>query len=163
VLSWASHPKMCGVAVPHSALLTAARLGMDVTVAHPQGYDLHAPVVSMASELAASKGGGVSITHDMDAACEGAKVIYAKAWGSPLDYGNKEQGVARNAQHTGWTVGARHMAAGNDPAFMHCLPVRRGVVVDGDVLDSPASVVQQQAGNRLWGQMALLLKMIGGY
>jgi N-acetylornithine carbamoyltransferase len=163
VLSWAWHPKMCGVAVPHSALLTAARLGMDVTLAHPEGYDLHAPVVSMASELASSNGGGLKISHDMDEACKGAKVIYAKAWGSALDYGDKSAGAARNARHSDWTVGTKHMAMGQDPAFMHCLPVRRGVVVEGAVLDSPASAVQQQAANRLWGQMALLLKMIGGY
>ncbi len=119
--------------------------------------------MSKASELAVSGGGSVKVPNDMDTACKGAKVIYAKAWGSPLDYGDKEAGILRNTRHKDWTLGSRHMAMGEDPSFMHCLPVRRGVVVEGAVLDSPASVVQQQAGNRLWGQMALLLRMMGGY
>lgn len=163
VLAWAWHPKMCGVAVPHSALLSAARMGMDVTVAHPEGYDLHAPVMSMAADLAATQGGSVQVTHNLDEAVTDAKVIYAKAWGSPQDYGNKAAGAARNALHKDWTIGTKHMALGQDPSFMHCLPVRRGVVVEGAVLDSAASAVQQQAANRMWGQMALLLKMMGGF
>ncbi len=161
VLSWAWHPRMCGVAVPHSALLAAARMGMDVTLAHPEGYELHAPVMAQAADLAASTGGSLKVVHSMDEACKGAKVIYAKAWGSPLDYGDKVAGCARNASHKQWTLGARHMAMGQDARFMHCLPVRRNVVVEDAVLDSPASVVQQQAANRMWGQMALLIEMLG--
>jgi N-acetylornithine carbamoyltransferase len=160
-LSWATHPKMCGVAVPHSALLTAARLGMHVTVANPPGYDLHRPILDQAAGLAHETGGSLSFTHDMKAACAGAEVIYAKAWASPLDYGDPTAAAARNKQHGDWTVGAEHMAASSDARFMHCMPVRRNVVVTDEVIDSPASVVQQQAANRMWGQMALLLKMLG--
>lgn len=159
-LTWTTHPKMCGVAVPHSALLTAARLGMNVRLAHPEGYDLHPEVVAQAHKLASDAGGSLELTDDMDAACDGAQVIYAKAWGAPLDYGDNAAGVARNANYGDWTLSERHMALGDDPAFMHCLPVRRNVVVTDGVLDSPASVVQQQAANRMWGQMALLLDMI---
>lgn len=159
-LTWATHPRMCGVAVPHSALLTAARLGMHVTVAHPEGYALHQPVVDHAAALAAESGGSLAFTDDMEAACAGAHVIYAKAWASPLDYGDPAAAVARNQANGGWTLGGRHLAASDDAKVMHCLPVRRNVVITDEVLDGPASIVQPQAANRMWGQMALLLKML---
>lgn len=161
-LSWAYHPKMCGVAVPHSALLTAARLGMNVTVAHPEGYDFHPNVMNQAHQLASATGGSIQVTHDKAEAVKDTHVIYAKAWGSPLDYGNKDAGMARNAMHKqGWTIDAQDMATTREAAFMHCLPVRRNVVVTSEVLDSSASVVQQQAANRMWAQMALMLRMMG--
>ncbi len=159
-LVWATHPRMCGVAVPHSALLTAARLGMEVVVAHPEGYDLHAPVVEAARALAHAAGGDVSFTDSMEQACRGAHVVYAKAWGSPLDYGQGDAGPARNRAHAAWTLGAHHMEQGDDARFMHCLPVRRNVVVTDQVIDSPASAVIQQAHNRMWAQMALAIQMV---
>ena len=160
-LAWAWHPKTLGMAVPHSAMLSAARLGMHVTVAHPEGYDLHAPVVDEARKLAFAARGSLAVTQDLRAACRGAQVIYAKAWGAAGDYGDPAAGAARNAAHRDWTVSGEHMALGRDARFMHCLPVRRNVVVTDDVLDSPASVVQQQAANRMWTQMALLLRLLG--
>jgi N-acetylornithine carbamoyltransferase len=156
-LTWAPHPKLCGTPVPHSALLAASRLGMDVRLAHPPGYDLHAPVVASARALAEAAGGSLRVTHDQADALKGSRVVYAKAWGSRLDYGAASRAGERNMQHPSWTVRSSHMALTADARFMHCLPVRRGVVVDGAVLDSPASAVQQQAANRMWAQMALLL------
>jgi N-acetylornithine carbamoyltransferase len=163
VLSWAPHPKLCGVAVPHSALLTAARLGMDVTLAVPEeAYMLAPAVLEKASQLAQASGGSLQVSDDPGAAAKGAQVIYAKAWGAPQDWGHPlEQGVARNQRHAGWMVDAQRMeAAAPGAGFMHCLPVRRNVVVSSEVLDSSASWVQQQAANRLWAQQALLLQML---
>lgn len=161
-LTWATHPKMCGVAVPHSTLLAAARLGMEVTLAHPPGYALHAPIVAEAERLAVEHGGSLRLTDDMDDGCAGADVIYAKAWGAPQDWGNPAAGAARNAAHGDWTVSERHLASASPEAvFMHCLPVRRNVVVTDAVIDSAASIVQHQAANRMWAQMALLLTMMG--
>ncbi len=159
-LTWTTHPKMCGVAVPHSALLTAARLGMDVSVAHPEGYELHPDVMSHARQLSEEAGGSLAVTDNMEAAASGAHVVYAKAWGSHLDYGQQANGPSRNQRYGDWTVDAETMALGDDPYFMHCLPVRRNVVVTDSVIDSPRSAVQQQAANRLWAQMALLMKML---
>lgn len=160
-LTWATHPKCCGVAVPHSALLTAARLGMHVRLAHPPGYELHEPIVAEAESLAARTGGSLQVEHDRLSACEGADVIYAKAWGAREDWGRPEAGARRNAQHGDWTVGPEEMSRGRDARLMHCLPVRRNVVVRSEVLDGPTSVVQRQAANRLWAQMALLLDIFG--
>ena len=161
-LTWASHPKMVGMAVPHAALLAAARLGMEVSVAHPEGYDLHEPTIDEARRLAEANGGGVRITNSLTEACEGTEVIYAKSWGSSLDYGNTAGGAERNARYKDWTVGMEHIGAGKDARFMHCLPVRRNVIVTDEVMDSPASAVQQQAANRMWGQMALMLRLLNG-
>jgi N-acetylornithine carbamoyltransferase len=155
-LTWAKHPRMCGVAVPHSTLLMATRLGMDVTLAHPREYALHPDVMQMASETAGQSGGSLTLSEDMQGACEGADVIYAKAWGAPCDYGHRERGEARNMGHESWRVDGATLDAAR---FMHCLPVRRNVVVTDDVLDGPQSLVQHQAHNRLWAQMALLLAM----
>lgn len=156
-LTWAKHPRMCGVAVPHSTLLMAAQLGMDVTLAHPEGYDLH-PDAMLAAQLAANESGGsITCTDDMAAACEGADVIYAKAWGAPMDYGHNERGQARNMSHESWCVNETLL---HDARFMHCLPIRRNVVATDAVLDGHNSLVQAQANNRLWAQMALMLAML---
>ena len=159
-LAWAPHPKMCGVAVPHSALLAACRLGMQVTVAHPQGYELDPFVLDQAQQLADSEGGHITYSNDLTSACTGADVVYAKAWGSHLDYGSPQQGYTRNQKYAEWTLSRRDFNL-QSQAFMHCLPVRRGVVVEDEILDSPASLVQTQAAYRLCGQMALLIHMLG--
>lgn len=162
-LTWAPHPKLCGTPVPHSALLAACRLGMDVRLAHPPNYALHSPVVEKARTLTEAAGGQLTITHDQDAALKNSRIVYAKAWGSRLDYGAAASAGQRNMQHADWTVSAQKMSLTRDARFMHCLPVRRGVVVNADVLDSRASAVQQQAANRMWAQMALLLATFCGH
>lgn len=155
-LTWAKHPRMCGVAVPNSTLLMATRLGLDVTLAHPEGYALQPEVMQMARDQAARTGGSLTVSHDMDEACQEADVIYAKAWGAPCDYGHIARGQERNMSHTSWRVDEQKL---DRARFMHCLPVRRNVVVTDGVLDGPNAIVQQQANNRLWAQMALLLAM----
>ena len=158
-LAWSPHPKMCGVAVPHSALLAAARLGMDITVAHPKGYELEHTIMQTVEQVAHDQGGTLAVSHDLHAACDQAEVVYAKAWGAPIDYGSIEQGIQRNQHYHDWTLSDRYFDV-NQQAFMHCLPVRRGVVVSDHILDSSASLVQTQAENRLWTQMALLLDLL---
>lgn len=155
-LTWAKHPKMCGVAVPHSTLMMAAQLGMHVTVAHPPEYALHPDVMQSVEHMTAHTGGSLTSTHDMKDACEDADVIYAKAWGAPCDYGHVQRGMERNMSHDSWRVDRAML---HDAHFMHCLPVRRNVVVTDEVLDGDRTLVQHQAHNRLWAQMALLLAM----
>ena len=158
-LAWAPHPKMCGVAVPHSAILAAARLGMNVKIAHPPGYELDESILLHAQQLTNEKGSDFSISHSLSEGCSDAHVVYAKAWGSPLDYGQNQKGLNRNQEYQDWTLTTKDFNL-QTQAFMHCLPVRRGVVVSDDILDSPASLVQTQAGYRLWGQMALLIDLL---
>jgi N-acetylornithine carbamoyltransferase len=156
VLSWTHHPKVLPMAVPNSALLMAARCGMDVTVARPDSHALDASVMQQATTLAADHGGQVAETNDLDTAVDGADVVYAKSWGGPMVYTDPEQEAALRAQHTDWRITADRMAATNDGAFMHCLPLRRNVVADDAVLDGPHALHLDQAAYRLYAQRALL-------
>jgi N-acetylornithine carbamoyltransferase len=156
VLSWTHHPKALPMAVPNSALLMAARCGMDVTVARPDSHALDAGVMQQATTLAADHGGAVTETEDLDAAVDGADVVYAKSWGGPMVYTDPEQEATLRAQHTDWRITADRMDATNDGAFMHCLPIRRNVVADDAVLDGPHALHLDQAEYRLHAQRALL-------
>jgi N-acetylornithine carbamoyltransferase len=155
VLTWAWHPKPLPMAVPNSFALAAAQMGHDLVIAHPPGYDLD-------EELIESLGANVEITHDIDAAFAGADVIYAKSWGSKQFYGDTDQDVANRAQYRSqWIVDEEKMARTNSGVFMHCLPVRRNVIVTDGVIDSPASVVIDEAENRLHVQKAILARLGG--
>jgi len=156
VLTWAWHPKPLPMAVPNSFALAAAQMGHDLVIAHPPGYDLD-------EELIKTLGPNVEITNDIDAAFTGADVIYAKSWGAKQFYGNSDQDLATRAQYRSkWIVDEEKMARTNDAIFMHCLPVRRNVIVTDGVIDSPASVVIDEAENRLHVQKATLARLLGG-
>jgi N-acetylornithine carbamoyltransferase len=156
VLAWAYHPKALPQAVPNSALLMAARLGLDVTVAHPEGFDLDDDVINIASATAHLQGGSVRLTDDLDGALDGAHVVYAKAWSGVRVYDDPTAEAALRQRYRAWRITADRMARTDGAAFMHCLPVRRGVVVDGDVLDGPQAVHLTQAEYRLHAQKAVL-------
>ncbi|PEN14418.1 acetylornithine carbamoyltransferase [Longibacter salinarum] len=156
VLTWTHHPKALPMAVPNSALLAAARSGMHVTVARPDSHVLESSVMDTASTLAETHGGSVMESSDMDAAIEGADVVYAKAWGGPMTYTDPEKEASLRTSLSDWRVTAEHMASTRNGRFMHCLPVRRNVVVDDAVLDGPQAMHIDQAEYRLHAQQALL-------
>jgi len=163
VLSWAFHPKALPLAVPSSTLYTAARRGMDVTVLRPEGFELPAPVMQRAQDAAAAAGGSVRETDDRVEAMEGAHIIYAKSWSSTRHYGDRIADKKLRDELVDWCVDEPWFDnARDDCRFMHCLPVRRGVVVADRILDGPRSVVIQEARNRMLAQMAVLHRMLGG-
>jgi N-acetylornithine carbamoyltransferase len=103
----------------------------------------------------------VTITNDLDAAFTGAEVIYAKSWGGKQFYGRDEQDTITRAQYRNkWIVNERRMAQTDDAIFMHCLPVRRNVIVTDGVIDSRSSVVIDEAENRLHVQKAVMADLI---
>jgi N-acetylornithine carbamoyltransferase len=156
VLTWAWHPKPLPMAVPNSFALGAAQMGHDLVIAHPKGYELD-------EELIGAAGGNIEITNDIDEAFSGAEVIYAKSWGAKQFYGHTDEDVATRAQYRSkWIVDAEKMARTNDAIFMHCLPVRRNVIVTDGVIDSSASVVIDEAENRLHVQKAIMASLLGG-
>ncbi len=162
VLSWAWHPKPLTYAVPASALNMAVQRGMEVTVLRPEGFGLPEPVMQKARELAKKSGAKLSETSDRKAAMEGAHVLYAKSWSAPEFYGKPTEELTMRAGLRDWCVAESWFAtARKDAKFMHCLPVRRNVKVADEVLDGPRSVVVRQAGNRLHGQKALMVEMLG--
>jgi len=163
VLSWAYHPKALPLAVPASTLYTAARRGMDVTVLRPDGFELPDAIMAKANAAAADAGGSVRETDDRREAMEGARVIYAKSWSSTRHYGDRLADQALRNELVDWCVDEPWFDnAATDCRFMHCLPVRRGVVVAERILDGPRSVVIPEARNRMLAQMAVLHRMLGG-
>lgn len=163
VLQWAWHPKALPTAVPASAAIAAAHLGMEVVVARPEGYDLDPDDYATIERLATARGGSFRVTDDVDGAIAGAHVVYPKAWGSLAHFGRPDEERAPREGKRDWRLTAERMAATADGAgfAMHCLPVRRNVEIDGAVLDGRQSAVIDQAENRLHAQRALLLEMIG--
>lgn len=163
VLSWAQHPKALPLAVPASTVHMAAMRGMDVTVLRPDGFALPGPVMERARAAAGRSGGSVRESENRREALEGASVLYAKSWSSTKCYGDDEADRELRSALSGWTVDETWFeAATPECRFMHCLPVRRGVVVTESVLEGPRSVVLAQARNRMWVQMAVLLEILGG-
>ncbi len=161
VLTWAWHPKPLPMAVPNSFILAAAQMGHDVMIAHPKSYELDDKLMATVKEKAVEAGGTLEVTDEIDNAFEGAEVIYAKSWGSKNFYGAAETDVAERSQYRDkWIVDEAKMARTNHGIFMHCLPVRRNVIVTDGVIDSPASVVIDEAENRLHVQKAILESLL---
>jgi N-acetylornithine carbamoyltransferase len=144
------------MAVPNSILLAATQMGMDVTLAHPPGFELHAGILSIAEALIEKSRGRMRIVHDRRQAFEGAEVVYAKAWGGMCRYEDAGEEKMLRDRHMEWIVDSEVMDLTSRAYFMHCLPVRRNVVVTDEVIDSAFSVVFRQAENRLHAQKAVL-------
>jgi N-acetylornithine carbamoyltransferase len=162
LLTWAWHPKPLPMAVPNSFALAAAQMGHDLVIAHPKGYELDDELIKAVERQAESAGGSVTIEPDVEAAFDGVEVVYAKSWGSRNFYGAPEKDIAERAQYRGrWIVDEARMARTNSAIFMHCLPVRRNVIVTDGVIDSPSSVVIDEAENRLHLQKAIMAELIG--
>jgi len=163
VLSWAYHPRPLPLAVPATTVKMAAMRGMDVVVLRPKGFALPDSIMAQARSLADTSGGSVMETDDRAEALEGAHVIYAKSWMSTQHYGDKVADQALREELLDWCVDDPWFATAHaDCRFMHCLPVRRGVVVSDRVLDGPRSIVIREAKNRMYAQMAVLHRLLQG-
>jgi len=156
VLTWAPHPKALPLATPHSQLLTPAIFGMNVRLVHPEGFDLDPEVLEMAKSKAKAAGGSVKIFHDQKEAFKDADVVVAKSWASLQFFGDWGKEAEHRAQFKDWTVDEEKMAWTKNAYFMHCLPVRRNVVVSDEVLDGKRSLIIDEAENRMWVQMAII-------
>jgi N-acetylornithine carbamoyltransferase len=160
LLTWAWHPKPLPMAVPNSFALASAQFGHDLTIAHPKGYALDEELLAEVEQHAKDSGGSVEYTTDVDEAFDGVEVVYAKSWGSKNFYGDAEADINERAVYRDkWIVDETKMSRTNDATFMHCLPVRRSVIVTDGVIDSPNSVVIDQAENRLHIQKAIMTEL----
>lgn len=161
LLTWAWHPKPLPMAVPNSFALAAAQFGHDLRIAHPKGYELDAELIDETRKQAQANGGTVEISHQIDKAFDDAEVVYAKSWGGFEHYGNANQDIReRLVYRNKWIVDEAKMARTNNGIFMHCLPVRRNVIVTDAVIDSAQSVVIDEAENRLHIQKAVMASLI---
>ncbi|MGC4029070.1 MAG: N-acetylornithine carbamoyltransferase [Steroidobacteraceae bacterium] len=161
VLSWVNHPRALPLAVPAATLTMAAQRGMEVVVLRPEGFEIPQPLADKARHLARISGGSFTETTDRATALKGARVLYAKEWGSTRHYGDASGDAELRRHLADWKVDEPWFAAA-DPAchFMHCLPVRRNVAVTDAVLDGPRSVVLREAYNRMPAQMAVLHRLL---
>jgi len=142
VMSWAPHIKALPQAVPNSFAQWVTKINADVTIVQPRGFEL-------AEEFTA----GAKILYDQKEAFEGADFIYVKNWSSYNNYG--EVGTDKS-----WTIDQSKLSNTNGAKVMHCLPVRRNVVIADDVLDSSSSIVIPQAGNRVYSAQAVLKELL---
>lgn len=143
VLSWAPHPKSLPQAVSNSFIEWMQAGEVDLLVTHPEGYELAPEFIK-----------DTPVIYDQKAAFEGADFIYTKNWSALEPYGKIINPGAD------WMITADKMARTNDAHFMHCLPVRRNVIVADAVIDSPKSAVIQQAGNRMYAAQAVLKEIL---
>lgn len=149
VLTWAPHPRALPQAVPNSfAEWMRAADDIDLVVTHPHGYELDPLFV-----------GDARVEYDQMKALEGADFVYAKNWSCPGVTRPEDYGKILSKDMS-WTVDAAHMAVTNDACFMHCLPVRRNMIVSDDVIESPRSLVIPEAANREISATVVLKRML---
>lgn len=154
--------KLCYVGdgnnVAHSLMFAGARIGVHVTVACPQGYPPDGGAVRLAREDAKATGAEILVTHDPAEGARDADVVYTDVWAS---MGQESEAEARRKVFRPFQVNGDLMSkARKDAIFMHCLPAHRGEEVAAEVIDGPASVVFQQAENRLHVQKALMVRLM---
>lgn len=146
--------------VCHSLLLTGVALGASVRIATPKGYEPQPAIVAAAQDIADQTGGSIAIVNDPHEAVSGADAVYTDAWAS---MGQEHESTVREAIFAEYQVNEALMAEAKPYAlFMHCLPAHRGQEVTNAVIDSPQSVVFEQAENRMHVQKAILYSLLGG-
>lgn len=160
VLTWAPHPHPLPQAVPNSVLEIASRSGIQVTLACPPEMSPNQEYISRFQKLCNDNGNTLNIEYNQRKALENADVVYVKSWAAPVIYDSPEtEQKLRKQTYSDWTLTSEKMSVTNNARFMHCLPVRRNVVVSDDVIDSPQAVHIDEAENRLHVQKAILMKL----
>ncbi|MBQ7750757.1 MAG: N-acetylornithine carbamoyltransferase [Bacteroidales bacterium] len=145
VMTWAPHPKALPQAVPNSFAEGMNLTGFDFVITHPKGYELDPDFTA-----------GARIEYDQDKALEGADFVYAKNWAA---YSGENYGKVLSTDRS-WTVSREKMALTNDAYFMHCLPVRRNMIVTDEVIESPRSIVIPEAANRVVSAQTVLKEIL---
>ncbi len=155
-ITWTNSPTPSSPSVVNSMLVAALRNGMNVTIAHPPGFELDGGVIDEASQVAGERKLTLETGASMEDAARGAHVVYARSWRSLEVYGNSTLAASRLARTQGWMVDEKLMQLGNEARLMHPMPVRRNLEVSDEVLDGPRSLLYGQAENRLHTQKGLL-------
>ena len=148
VLTWAPHPRALPQAVPNSFADFMNEADVDVVITHPQGYELDPKFVR-----------GAKVEYDQKKAFEGADFIYAKNWACPGVTCPEDYGKILSKDMS-WTVDTEKMSWTNNAFFMHCLPVRRNMIVTDDVIEAPTSLVIPEAANREISATVVLKRML---
>ncbi len=143
--------------VAHSLMLCAARLGMNITIATPVGYEPNPQILDDAQALAAVSGALIAVTTDPVDAVKGAHVVYTDVWAS---MGQENEAAERRRIFRPYQVNNELLTHADDALVMHCLPAKRGEEITDEVMESPRNIAFDQAENRLHAQKALLLMLV---
>jgi len=160
LLTWTYHPKPLNTAVANSAAICATRLGMDLTILRPPGYDLDEDFMAIANKNARDNGRTIKVTDHIEEAYQGKDFVYAKSWGSLKYFGrwDEEKPIREGLKH--FIVDRAKMALTNRAFFSHCLPMRRNVKATDEVIDNDRSLIYEEANNRLHTAKALLAMIL---
>jgi len=145
VLTWAPHPRALPHAVPNSFVQMMQKMDVKLCIANPEGYNLNPTIIK-----------NTKVFHDQEEALKNADFVYVKNWSSYENYGE----ILKSDED--WTFNQEKLRGTNNAKVMHCLPVRRNVVIADDILDSENSVVIHQANNRTFAAQAVLKKLLKG-
>ncbi|MFQ5562981.1 MAG: N-acetylornithine carbamoyltransferase [Parvularculaceae bacterium] len=161
VLTWVWHPKPLNTAVANSALMIAAKFGMEVTLLCPQeDYLLDIRYMNQAAHDAKAGGRKITVTHDIEQAYDGADVVYAKSWGAIPFFGNWAEEKPIRDLYRHFIVDEQKIALTNDALVSHCLPMRRNVKMTDAVFDSKNCIAYDEAENRLHVQKAIMKALV---
>ena len=165
LITWAHGALARSLCSVQEAMLIASRYGMDVTVAHPEGYDLDEEVLEWTKANCEENGAKFELTHDSRAGYEGAHVVYSRNWMSPKAYEggtfHKQEEIEKALKLTDWICDAERMAMTNDALFTHPMPIDRGREVTDEVASGPRSIIYDVAENRLHVQKAVMALTMG--
>jgi N-acetylornithine carbamoyltransferase len=163
LLTWSYHPKPLNTAVANSALVMAAKFGMNVTLLCPTDeYVLDQRYLDIAASDTTANGRQLHVTHDIDEAYQGADVVYAKSWGALPYFGRWDQEKPVRDRYQHFIVDEDKMAKTDGALVSHCLPMRRNVIMTDGVFDSAACIAYDEAENRLHVQKAIMKRLISG-
>jgi N-acetylornithine carbamoyltransferase len=161
LLTWSFHPKPLNTAVANSALLIAAKFGMNVTLLCPtEDFLLDDRYMNIATRDAGANGGSVTVTHDLETGYDGADIVYAKSWGALPFFGRWDEEKPIRDKYQDFIVDSRKMGMTNDAVVSHCLPMRRNVIMTDEVFDGPGCIAYEEAENRLHVQKAIMTTLI---
>jgi ornithine carbamoyltransferase len=164
VISWTYAPKYVRpLSVPQALIMLMTRSGMDVTLAHPKGFEMMPKCLDAAKKHAAENGTKFEVVNDMDQSFKDRDIIYAKSWG-PITQTEDPVTVQKMCdQYKDWICNERRMALAKRKAiYMHCMPIDRGYEATDEVVDGPQSVIYDEAENRLHVQKAIMALTMGG-
>ena len=161
LLTWVPHPKPLNTAVANSALLIASKFGMNIRMLIPDDvYRLDERYMGAAEGFIAEGGGSLTVTSDIKSAYAGADAVYAKSWGALPFFGQWEGEAPFRSKGADFMITPDKMALTNDAVVSHCLPMRRNVKIADAVVDSPAFMGIEEAGNRLHVQKAVMENLV---
>jgi N-acetylornithine carbamoyltransferase len=161
LLTWSYHPKPLNTAVANSALVMAAKFGMDVTLLCPSDeFVLDQRYIDLADSETSRNGRDLKITHDIDEAYREADIVYAKSWGALPYFGRWAEEKPIRDQYKHFIVDEEKMAKTDGALVSHCLPMRRNVIMTDGVFDSPSCIAYDEAENRLHVQKAIMKRLV---